>query len=58
MFKRVSYSEALARRLKVMDSTAITLARENTVPILVCSMFSGCIQRVVCGEDEGTIVCD
>ena len=58
MFKRISYDETLARHLGVMDSTAITLAQENKVPILVCSMFGGCIQRVVCGEDEGTIVCD
>jgi uridylate kinase len=58
MFRRISYSDALARQLGVMDSTAITLARENRVPILVCSMFGGCIQRVVRGEDEGTIVGD
>ena len=58
MFKRISYSEALTRQIGVMDSTAITLARENKVPIFVCSMFGGCIQRVVCGEDEGTMVCD
>jgi len=58
MFKRISYSEVLARQIGVMDSTAITLARENKVPIFVCSMFGGCIQRVVCGEDEGTMVCD
>ncbi|MDR2695984.1 MAG: UMP kinase [Deltaproteobacteria bacterium] len=58
MFTRISYSEALARRLGVMDSTAITLARENNVPIFVCSMFGGCIQRIVCGKDEGTMVCE
>ena len=58
MFKRIGYGEALERRLGVMDATAITLARENRVPIVVCSMFGGCIQRVVCGEDEGTMVCD
>jgi uridylate kinase len=58
MFRRISYSEALARQLGVMDSTAITLARENKVPIFVCSMFGGCIQRVVCGGDEGTMVCE
>ena len=58
MFKRISYSDALARRLGIMDSTAITLARENKVPIFVCSMFGGRIQRVVCGEDEGTMVCE
>jgi len=58
MFKRLSYSEALDRQIGVMDATAITLARENRLPIFVCSMFGGCIQRVVCGEDEGTLVCD
>jgi uridylate kinase len=58
MFKRIGYGEALERRLGVMDATAITLARENRVPIIVCSMFGGCIQRVVCGEDEGTMVGD
>jgi uridylate kinase len=58
MFKRISYSEALDRQIGVMDATAITLARENRVPVFVCSMFGGCIQRVVCGEDEGTMVCD
>jgi uridylate kinase len=58
MFKRIGYNEALDRRLGVMDATAITLARENKVPIFVCSMFDGCIRRVVCGEDEGTMVSD
>ena len=58
MFRRISYDETLARHLGVMDATAITLAQENKVPIFVCSMFGGCIQRVVCGEDEGTMVCD
>jgi uridylate kinase len=58
MFERISYDEALARHLGVMDSTAITLARENRMPVLVCSMFGGAIERVVRGEKEGTIVCE
>jgi uridylate kinase len=58
MFSRISYNEALDRRLGVMDATAITLARENKVPVFVCSMFGGCIQRVVYGGDEGTMVCE
>jgi uridylate kinase len=58
MFPRISHSEALARRLGVMDSTAITLARENNVPIFVCSMFGGSIERIVRGMDEGTMVCE
>ena len=39
MFKHLSYEETLRRHLKVMDSTAITLAQENQVPIIVCNMF-------------------
>lgn len=58
MFQRISYDEALVRQLGVMDSTAITLARENKMPVLVCSMFGGAIERVVRGEQEGTIVCE
>ncbi len=55
-FTRLSYEETLSRRLKVMDATAITLAQENNVPVIVCSMFGGDIKRVVCGEHAGTIV--
>lgn len=56
-YTRVSYDEALARHLKVMDSTAIALAQDNNVPIIVCSMFGGHIQRAVRGENVGTTVC-
>lgn len=56
MFKRLSYEETLRRHLRVMDSTAITLAQENRMPIIVCNMFNGCIKQVVTGHDAGTIV--
>ena len=55
-FDHLSYEETLSRHLKVMDATAITLAQENNVPVIVCSMFGGDIKRVVCGEQAGTIV--
>ena len=55
-FDQLSYDETLRRHLKVMDATAITLAQENSVPVIVCSMFGGHIKRVVCGEAAGTIV--
>ena len=55
-YTRVGYTEALEKRLGVMDYTAITLAMENDVPIIVCSMFGGSIKRLVQGEDVGTIV--
>ncbi len=56
-YTKVSYDEALARHLGVMDATAIALAQENNLPIVVCSMFGGAIKRVVCGEEVGTTVC-
>lgn len=55
-FDELSYEETLRRHLKVMDATAIALAQENNVPIIVCSMFGGNIKRVVCGEPAGTTV--
>ncbi len=57
-YTRVSYDEALSKHLGIMDATAIALAQDNNVPILVCKMFGGDIQRAVCGEEGvGTIVC-
>lgn len=56
MYKHISYDEAITKRLGVMDATAITLARENNVPIIVCNMFNGDITRLIRGEDVGTIV--
>lgn len=55
-YTRVSYDEALAKHLGVMDATAIALAQENKVPIIVCKMFGGHIGRAVCGEEVGTTV--
>lgn len=56
MFQEISYTETLNRHLCVMDSTAVTLARENHMPIIVCNMFGGAIKSVVSGENTGTIV--
>jgi len=49
--------ETLERRLKVMDSTAISLAMDNNLPIVVFNLFTpGNIKRVAMGEDVGTTV--
>lgn len=55
-YERITYKETLDKELKVMDATAITLARENRMPIIVCNILGGNIKRVVCGENTGTIV--
>jgi uridylate kinase len=57
MFRRVSYLDVLNRNLAVMDSTAISLCRDNSLPILVFNMTKpGNIRRVVLGEPLGTLV--
>jgi len=56
-YGRISFDEAIARNLKVMDATALTLCRDQKLPINVFSMFKkGALRRVVLGEDEGTLV--
>lgn len=55
-YERITYKETLDKELKVMDATAITLARENRMPIIVCNILGGNIKRVVCGKNTGTIV--
>ncbi|EDM77060.1 uridylate kinase [Plesiocystis pacifica SIR-1] len=56
-FERLSYLEVLSRSLHVMDATAISLCRENDLPIVVFDMLSpGNICRVVCGDPLGTLV--
>ncbi|MEQ9653031.1 MAG: UMP kinase [Sandaracinaceae bacterium] len=57
LLPRISYDRVLADRLAVMDSTAITLCRDNRLQIRVCSLKRrGTIKRVVLGEDVGTLV--
>ncbi len=57
LLRRLSYDRVLAERLAVMDSTAITLCRDNKLPIRVCSLKQhGNVKRVVMGEDVGTLV--
>ena len=56
-FSQVSYLEVLQRDLKVMDSTAISLCRDNDLPIMVFDFTKpGNILRAICGEDIGTKV--
>ncbi len=56
-FDRLDYREVLARDLQVMDASAISLARENRIPILVFSIFEGGgFARVVCGAGRYTII--
>ncbi len=56
-FDRLSYIDALNMRVRVMDSTAISLCMENNLPIVVLNLWqSDSVRRLVLGESIGTIV--
>jgi uridylate kinase len=56
-YETVSYTEALMKRLKIMDSTAFSLCMDNRIPIIVFDMATPQnVKRVVCGEKVGTLV--
>jgi uridylate kinase len=57
MYKTITYDRFLAEKIGVMDSTAVTLCRENKMPIRVFKLTdSGNIKRVCQGETIGTLV--
>ena len=56
-YDRITYTEALSKRLSVMDSTAFSLCQDNKMPIIVFDMMkSDNIKRVVLGQAVGTLV--
>jgi len=56
-YQSISFDEAMARQLQVMDATAFALCRDQNLPVRVFSIFKpGALRRVVLGEDEGTLV--
>ena len=55
----LGYMDVLQRDLKVMDASAISLARENKLPIMVCSIREpGCFSRAICHEGKFTLIQD
>ncbi|NTW15962.1 MAG: UMP kinase [Syntrophaceae bacterium] len=57
MFPEICYNDVLTRHLKVMDATAISLCRENNLPIVVFNLQkNGNIKRVISGKSVGTTV--
>ncbi len=58
-FGKISFDEVITKRLKVMDSTAFTMCRDNKMPVIVFDMNKkGNLIRIVNGENIGTIVSD
>ena len=56
-YKRVTFDEAIVKNLKIMDATALTLCRDQNLPVSVFSIVKpAALKRVILGEDEGTLV--
>jgi uridylate kinase len=56
-FSHITYMDVLKKGLKVMDSTAISLCKDNNLPIIIFNLNeSGNIKKVVTGEKIGSLV--
>ena len=56
-YGKISYGEVLSQRLAVMDATAVSLCRENNLPVVVFNLnVRGNIRRMVSGEEIGTLI--
>ena len=57
LYETVTFDEAIAKKLQVMDATAFTLCRDQKLPIAVFNIFKpGALKRVIMGEKEGSRV--
>ena len=57
LYDRLSYEEILAKDLRVMDHAAVSLCRENRIPIVVLNIFeTGNITKALCGDPVGTLI--
>lgn len=53
----LSYDDVLRRNLRIMDHTAISLCRDNKIPIVVLNIFKkGNITKAICGQEVGTLI--
>ena len=56
-YSRLSYQEVIERNLQATDLTAITLCKEQKIPVIVCALKEeGAILRAIKGDDVGTVI--
>jgi uridylate kinase len=57
LYQKLTFDEAIVNQLKVMDATALTLCRDQNLPLGVFSIFKeGALMRMIKGQPEGTLV--
>ena len=58
LFEKLSYEDVLSKNLRIMDHSAISLCRDNSIPIIVLNIFKkGNLVKAVCGQKVGTEIC-
>ncbi len=56
-YRTISYDEVLKKKLKVMDMTAVSMCRDNRIPVIIFNMHqSGNIKKIVTGDTIGTTI--
>ena len=57
LFEKLSYADVLKKNLRIMDHSAISLCRDNNIPIIVLNIFKrGNLTKAICGEQVGTLI--
>jgi uridylate kinase len=57
-YKKLSYQEVFEKNLRVMDLSAVSLCKDNKIPIIVLNIFKkGNITKAINGEPVGTMIC-
>ena len=57
LFDELSYADVLEKNLRVIDHSAISLCRDNNIPIIVLNIFKeGNVAKAICGERVGTLI--
>jgi uridylate kinase len=58
LFDKLAYEDLLNKNLRIMDHSAISLCRENNIPVIVLNIFkTGNITDALCGRKVGTLIC-
>ena len=57
LYKELTYNQVLNEELKVMDTTAVVLCKENKIPLRVFNMLKkGALMSIINGKDSGTLI--
>jgi uridylate kinase len=57
LFEKISYDDLINKNLRILDHSAVSLSRDNNIPIIVLNIFKkGNMAKAICGEQVGTLI--